>query len=197
MIATLRGLLTQSTPSSVVIEAYGVGYKVFIPVSLFQKLPQLQEVCFLHTSFIVRENSQALYGFEREGERDLFDTLLTISGIGPKVALNLLGHLSEEELYKIVEEENLQGLCRVPGIGKKTGERFLVEMKSKVKGVTPKGILKEKPHSTLQDAMSALIHLGYNQQTAQKALQKTLEHHPEEEKNLAKLITLALKYTAI
>jgi len=199
MIAHIKGNLVSASPSSVIIEAGGLGYKVFIPASLFGQLPALESCVLLHTSFVIRELSQALYGFLSIQERDLFDALLNVSGIGPKIALSLIGHLSVFQLQQALTQPDINILCKVPGVGKKLAERLTIEMRDKISAflthhpsefALPIGF--DQRSQNIQDAMSALINLGYNQATAQKAIKKTLPTLPEEF-DLAALITQALK----
>ncbi len=199
MYAYVKGKLTYSTPIFAVLEAAGVGYKLFIPAHVYGRLPPLGSEVQLHTSFIVRELSQALYGFLSMQERDLFEALLGVTGIGPKLALSLIGHLSVYDLHQAISIGDIPTITKVPGIGKKTAERLFIEMRDKLPGLMPTDLsdlavqMPSDPNARkISDAMSALINLGYNQITAQKAIKKTLS-----EKNetipLAELITYALK----
>lgn len=192
MIAQIRGTLLQILATDVIVEAAGIGYRIFIPVSAHAKLPSIGQMLLLHTSFIVREQSQALYGFLSAAERDFFEVLLGVSGIGPKTALSILGHLPLFDLQAAINNRNVLSLSKVPGIGKKTAERLIVEMRDKVSLMA---VPQDSPATDgkVADAMNALVHLGYNQQTAKKALQKVLELHGED-LDLSALITAALKH---
>lgn len=199
MIAYIKGILIQATSSFAIIETSGLGYKVFIPSSLLGKLPQIQEQVILHTSFVIRELSQTLYGFLSSQERDLFEALMNVTGIGPKMALSVIGHLSGSELHQAILNHDIITLSKVPGIGKKTAERLIIEMRDKIAALLPLDpseftvSLKSDPQAQkISDAMSALINLGYNQMTAQKAMKKTLKDLPENSE-LGDLITAALK----
>lgn len=200
MFAHIRGALSYSSPLYVVVEAGGIGYKLFIPASLHAQLPQNGEALLLYTAFIVRELSQTLYGFISGQERDLFEVLLGVSGIGPKTALSLIGHLSTHNLYEAISNNDIPKICKVPGIGKKSAERLIIEMRDKLPTLFAEkpALLSEngKKHAThvqvVNDAMSALINLGYTQATAEKAIKKTLKDSPEAVE-LAQLITLSLK----
>ena len=154
----------------------------------------------MHTSFIVREQLQSLYGFLTEEERELFELLLNVSGIGPKTALALIGHLDSVTLHKAVSSHDVTTISKVPGIGKKTAERLILEIKDKLPacgGVDlahPTSFSPSDPRAQqISDAMSALINLGYNQAIAQKAIKRSLQDLPEST-NLASLITGALKH---
>lgn len=187
MIAYIKGILTYTSVIHVVIEAQGVGYQVFIPASLYGKLPNMGEKLLLHTSFIVREQSQTLYGFLNAEERDLFELLLKVSGIGPKLALSLIGHMPTSDLCQAINSGDLATLCRIPGIGKKSAERLIIEVKDKLltTNITAENTLAN-------DALSALLNLGYQRSVAQKAITKTLEKS-ENTPDLSALITTSLK----
>lgn len=200
MYAYIKGQLQHADAQYAVLEAGGIGYKIFIPGNLFSKLPHMGETIILHTSFVVREQSQALYGFLTVNERDLFEILLNVSGIGPKTALSIIGHLSMSDLQSAILSGDIPTISRVPGIGKKTAERLIVEMRDKAPSLLtpdPSNLAIHSlcdPHSQqTKDALSALINLGYNQTIAQKAIKKTLSDFPEGI-DLATLITTALKH---
>lgn len=197
MFAFIRGKLIAATPLHCILDAQGVGYKLFIPASALGQLPSVGSDVLLHCAFVVREQSQALYGFITSDERDLFETLLGATGVGPKMALSIIGHLSMEELQQAISHGNHIILCKIPGIGKKTAERLIIEMRDKFKAFslsssTSFAIKVPSHQQTISDAMSALIHLGYSQAVAQKAIQKGVESLSENT-DLAALITLALK----
>lgn len=199
MFAHIRGVLVQATPAFVVLETTGVGYKIFIPANAFGTIPALGDSFILHTSFVVREISQTLYGFIYPAERDFFEGLLGVTGIGPKIALALIGHMPLRELQHAIASEDIATICKIPGIGKKGAERLIIEMRDKVSSslFTSSGIdvnvVLDKSSQSLNDAMNALINLGYNQSTAQKALKKTIKENPET-KDAGLLISIALKH---
>lgn len=200
MYAYIRGKLSYSSPSQVTLETNGVGYQIFIPANLFTRLPQIGEESLLYTSFVVRELSQTLYGFSEAIERDFFEALLNVSGIGPKTALNLIGHMALVDLQQAISDGNIPLIVRVPGIGKKTAERLIIELRDKMAAFAPSTTSPANMHSVagphaqkVSDAMNALVHLGYNQVNAQKAIKKSLNDLPESI-NLADLITHALKH---
>lgn len=199
MYAYIRGELIQSTPMSVVIETGGIGYCIYIPLSVFSKLPQLGSVLLLHTSYIVRELSQSLYGFLTAQECHVFEMLMDVSGVGPKLALSIVGHLQLHDLKNAILNHDIMKICKVPGVGKKTAERLIIELRDKIITTLPPDpsdhsiqISHDPKMQQLRDAMSALINLGYNQVTAQKAIKKAMQDAPEE-LNLALLITNSLK----
>jgi Holliday junction DNA helicase RuvA len=200
MYAYIKGKLSYTSPTYVIVEANGIGYQVHVPASLYGHLPSLDANILLYTSFIVREQSQALYGFLSANERDLFEQLLNISGIGPKTSLSLIGHLPAQALCQAIAANDSASICKVPGIGKKTAERLIIEMRDKISelsGIHPSDFaiqLKGDPREqAIRDAMSALINLGYNQVTAQKAIKKTLGEMPDTI-DLAQLITTSLQH---
>ncbi len=200
MFAYLKGQLVNHSSSQVILEVNGVGYLIFIHSRVSGQLPALGELVHFYTTFVIREFSQTLYGFLDSQEKDLFEVLMNVSGIGPKLALSLLGHLTLNELHTAVSRPDLPTLCRVPGVGKKTAERLIVELKDKLP-LLLKGQFSDFAMSTnqdaksihLQDAMLALINLGYNQNSAQKALKQSIKDLPETA-DLALLITTALKH---
>lgn len=200
MIAYVKGELTFCAPGSVIIETGGIGYKISIPASVFGKLPNLNAFLFLHISHVIREQSQTLYGFLTIQERDLFEALMGVTGIGPKLALSLIGHLSLNSLCHAIANQDLSAISKVPGIGRKTAERLCIELRDKLSNLhfpedctsLATALPKDAQSSKVKDALSALINLGYNQNTAQKAIKKTLDESTTE-LDLASLITFSLQ----
>lgn len=198
MFAYIKGMLVSANPSYAVVDVNGVGYAIFIPCRALGELPKLGQVVHLYTTFVVRESSQALYGFLTGQERDLFELLTNVSGVGPKLGLSLIGHLTFSELQAAIAHQDLPTLCRVPGVGKKTAERLVVELKDKLPHLMPLVAanmaipVPDSQSPIAQDAMFALMNLGYNQSTAQKAIKQSLKDLPETV-DLALLITTALK----
>lgn len=199
MIAQIRGKLVKATPGYVIIDAGGVGYKVLIPASAYPHLPALDSLLLLLTALITRDQSQQLFGFLSEQERDFFEEVINISGIGPKTALNLIGHLPLDKIQQVVMEHDSGALSKVPGIGKKTAERLILELRDRftksTKSFGPSDFsMKLDPRTqTILDGMNALINLGYTQAVAEKAIKKTLKDS-EETPDLAWLITAALNH---
>lgn len=191
MFDYITGKLVRCSYEYVTVETAGIGYRIMIAPNCQEKFPALHSTLTLHLSFVIREFSQVLYGFLQESERALFEILLNVSGVGPKLALSMIGHISAENLQKALFNKDLTALCRIPGIGKKTAERLLLELKGialhtiDMKELSPEGGL-------LQDAVSALINLGYSQTTAQRAVSKTLESS-KEMRDLSLLITESLR----
>lgn len=200
MISFVKGILTHTSPIKVTIDVNGIGYLIFIPTHLYNQLPSLKEEVLLHTSFVIREFSQALYGFLSPMERDMFEVLLDVSGVGPKLALSIVSHLSLKELQQAISNRQINALCKVPGIGKKTAERLTIELQDKLASLAPHHAADfaiPAPFNTrdqqINDAMRALINLGYTQLSAQKAIKESMKELPEEI-DVASLITTALKH---
>jgi len=202
MIAFLRGHLLIKTPQYTVIDVHGVGYKVFIPLSTFPKLPSHQEEVTLHTYTNVREDAIQLYGFLSTEERDFFITeerdffimLLTISGIGPKMGLNIMSGPSLSDLMEIVDQGDVKRLSMIPGVGKKTAARIVLELKEKL---VPLSSLDEKrgiDTKIATDALSALMNLGYPRVQAHEAIRVAGEVF--QEMSLEELLREALKKLA-
>jgi Holliday junction DNA helicase RuvA len=166
MIASLRGKLISKRPDGLVIEVGGVGYHVNVPLTLLSNLPNEKEDIFLHIYTYVREDAIQLYGFQTEDEKKIFLILLNISGIGPRIALNILSTIPPDKFHKAIDTEDVAFLCRVPGLGKKTAHRIILELKEKLPSI------KDKKDDIFEDTLSALINLGYKSNVALEALQK-------------------------
>jgi holliday junction DNA helicase RuvA len=193
MFDYITGKLTKVSSDSATVEANGIGYRMYASTSCISRLPALASHVTLYVSFVVREFAHTLYGFLEEQERELFEALLNISGIGPKTALAIIGHMNVEELTDALIRKDTQALCRVPGIGKKTAERLLVELKDTLAKLSVQPIHPSSPKNSLSyDAVSALVNLGYSPLIAQKAVKKVLDIHAEPS-DLPTLITLSLK----
>lgn len=194
MYSFLRGHLKEANLAHIILEVNGIGYKIFVPISLFAKLPPLESSCLVHTSYVVREFAATLYGFLESDERNLFEVLQNVSGVGPKMALNLIGHLDLASLHHAIHHDSIDVLCKVPGIGRKTAERLIVELRDKLQYV-PSELsvaisLPQNAHH--KDAVNALVNLGYQGAVAQKAIKKSLQELPENA-DLSTLITHALR----
>lgn len=171
MISRLVGELAGKAPPFVLVDVHGVGYEVQVPMSTFYNLPELGAKVTLLTQFIVREDAQLLFGFLTAGERESFRELVKISGVGPRIALALLSGLSTEELAQAVSAQDTSRLVKVPGIGKKTAERLLLELKGKLAPAlaTPGWVATSDAQG---DILQALIALGYSDKEAQAALKQ-------------------------
>ena len=171
MIAHLRGRLITRHPNQAIVDAGGVGYDVTISVPTFSELPPLGGEVSLHIHTHVREDQIALYGFLRPEEKQLFEKLLTVSGIGPKLAITILSGMPTEEMVNAIRGNDVARLTKIPGIGKKTAERMVLELRDKlaVAGNEPAAVMPS--FSALQeDVLSALVNLGYQRAAAEKAL---------------------------
>ena len=172
MIAYLQGQLAEALPTQVVIDVHGVGYEVLIPLSSFDKLPPLGQAVRLLTHLAIREDAHLLYGFMTSAERELFRSLINnVSGIGPKIALNILSGMPVEAFRAAVANSDFKSLAQISGIGKKTAERIVVELRDKIGAsgpLAPSGTVRALglADQTLNDAVLALVALGYKQNEA-------------------------------
>jgi holliday junction DNA helicase RuvA len=169
MIGRITGTLAEKNPPQLLVEAHGVGYEIDVPMSTFYNLPAVGERVSLLTHFVVREDAQLLYGFLSAGERATFRELLRISGIGPRTALAVLSGLSVGELAQAVMQQQAVRLTKVPGIGKKTAERLLLELKGKL-GPDLASPAAPTRSDAQADIVQALVALGYNERDAGTAL---------------------------
>ncbi len=171
MIGRIAGTLVAKQPPTVVIDVQGVGYEVDVPMSTFYQLPANGTKVTLHTQLIVREDAHLLYGFATEGERQAFRQLLRVSGIGARTALSVLSGMTVDELFLAIALQDAVRLTRVPGIGRKTAERLLLELKDKLAPTS--GAQGASPQASARsDALNALVALGYNEREAAAALSK-------------------------
>ncbi len=167
MIGRLTGTLLEKHPPQVLVEVHGVGYEVDVPMSTFYNLPAVGEQLSLYTHFSVREDAQQLFGFLTAKEREVFRLLIRITGVGPKLALSVLSGLSVDELAQAVALQETGRLTRIPGVGRKTAERLLLELKGKLADVLPAGpAAAATPAGVQADALHALIALGYSDKEA-------------------------------
>jgi Holliday junction DNA helicase RuvA len=167
MIGRLTGTLLEKNPPQVLIDVHGVGYEVDVPMSTFYNLPASGEKTTLLTHFVVREDGQYLYGFGSESERYAFRQLLKISGIGARMALAVLSGLSVSDLAQAIARQEVGRLIKVPGIGKKTAERLLLELRGKLADALPSAALAVE--DSQHDILNALLALGYNDREAASA----------------------------
>jgi holliday junction DNA helicase RuvA len=171
MIGRITGILLEKNPPQVLVEAAGVGYEIDVPMSTFYLLPKTGDKVALFTHMVVREDAQLLYGFATDTERTTFRTLLKVSGVGPKVALAVLSGMSVNDLAEAVATQESGRLTKVPGIGKKTAERLLLELKDKLKvdvRISVGGDVSKTSHTA--DVLNALIGLGYSEREALAAV---------------------------
>ena len=168
MIGRISGLLAEKNPPEILVDCNGVGYEVLVPMSTFYNLPALGEKVSLLTHFVVREDAQILYGFGNAPERAAFRQLIKISGVGPRTALSVLSGMSVEELAQAVTAQEVGRIIKVPGIGKKTAERLLLELKGKLG--PDMGITVSVANDVQSDILQALVALGYSDRDAALAL---------------------------
>ncbi|MDE1943583.1 MAG: Holliday junction branch migration protein RuvA [Betaproteobacteria bacterium] len=181
MIGRLSGILLQKMPPQILLDVQGVGYEVDVPMSTFYDLPAAGQPVTLFTHLVVREDAHLLFGFLTEGERSLFRQLLRISGVGPRLALAVLSGLSVAELADAVQRQDSARLTRIPGVGKKTAERLLLELKEKL---VPQGAVAPvagMPVAAASEIGHALAALGYNEREASWALRQLPADLPLEE----------------
>lgn len=180
MIGRLKGILLEKNPPELLVDVNGVGYELEAPMSTFYQLPAIGQEVTLHTHLIVREDAQYLCGFATDSERQLFRNLIKVNSVGAKLALGILSGISASEFARCVEEKDTMALTRLPGVGKKTAERLIIEMRDRLKNLD----IEFKPSATsavrgeerqdnnaARDALSALVALGYKPQEASRLLQ--------------------------
>ncbi|MFC5077279.1 Holliday junction ATP-dependent DNA helicase RuvA [Vibrio thalassae] len=183
MIGRLRGTLIEKQPPELLIEVGGVGYEIQMPMSCFYELPEIGQEAIIYTHFVVREDAQLLYGFNSVRERALFREVIKANGVGPKLGLGILSGMSATQFVACVEREDISTLVKLPGVGKKTAERLVVEMKDRLKGwgagdlFTPAtdaapvdSIGAMKADGAEEEAVSALLALGYKPTQASKVV---------------------------
>ena len=176
MIAYLRGKLLEKDPARVVVDVNGVGYEVFVPLTTSSVLPDRGADVAIDIHTHVREDVIALYGFSTRRERAIFEKLMTISGIGPKLAMTILSGGSVDDLVDAIKRNDLPRLTSIPGVGKKTAERIVVELRDKLQDFT---VLVSEKTTTESDVLSALENLGYNRVLAESAMRRALDGERE------------------
>ncbi|MGD1074968.1 MAG: Holliday junction branch migration protein RuvA [Thermodesulfovibrionales bacterium] len=170
MIGSLRGKLISKRPDNVLVEAGGVGYLVSVPVNLLSTLPIEGSEVFFYVHTHVREDALQLYGFLSEDDKKIFTTLLGVTGIGPKMALNILSGIPVKDFLLALDTEDVAMLCRIPGLGKKTAHRLILELKEKLPAA-----VREPKDRVFEDTLSALVNLGYKRSQAQESLEMALK----------------------
>lgn len=178
MIGRLKGVLVEKQPPHLVIDVQGVGYELEAPMSSIFRLPGLGQPVELYTHFVVREDAQLLYGFSTKEERALFRTLIRVNGVGPKMGIAILSGIGADDFARCVNQDDSAALVKIPGVGKKTAERLIVEMRDKMRDWLPvesdfaltAGLPADSANSALQEAESALLSLGYKPAQASKAV---------------------------
>ncbi len=201
MIGQIRGKLIEKNPPEILMEVGGITYELQIPMSTLYQLPELGRDVLLHTHFVVREDAQLLYGFYDKGDKAMFRALIRVNGVGPKLALGILSSMDVNEFVRTVRNNDVTTMVNLPGIGKKTAERLIIEMRDRLSewdtsassptsaslGLAEAGIKK--------DAETALIGLGYKPPQATRAISQVLKDNPEISDN-EELIRLSLKSMA-
>lgn len=197
MIGFLSGKLAVKAPPMLVLDVNGVGYEVEAPMTTFYNLPALGESVKLYTHLVVREDAHILFGFSTEADRAMFRTLIKVNGVGPKLALTILSGQSAEEFHRCIENNDTQALVRLPGVGKKTAERLIVEMRDRLPGLAGASSVVgvgsiQAGNNFKQEAIGALCSLGYKPQDASKMVQNI----SAEGKSCEDIIRLALQGAA-
>jgi Holliday junction DNA helicase RuvA len=171
MINFLRGKLVVKAPPLLVLDVQGVGYEIEAPMTTFYELPALGVEITLHTHLVIREDSHSLFGFATEADRTLFRTLIKVNGVGPKLALTILSGQSAEQFHQCIHDNDIQTLMRLPGVGKKTAERLVIEMRDRLPNLGESVTLMPIVGNAKQEAVSALCSLGYKPLDASKMVQ--------------------------
>ena len=183
MIGRIRGVLVDKKPPEIQIDVAGICYEVQVPMSTLYQLPELGKEITLHTHFVVREDAQLLYGFFEEKDKSMFRSLIKINGVGPKMALGILSSMEANEFVRAVRSNDINAMVKMPGIGKKTAERLLIEMRDRLKDWDGEEGGIQVPVSAgasiTSDAETALISLGYKPQQAAHAIAAVLKTNPE------------------
>jgi Holliday junction DNA helicase RuvA len=177
VIAQVRGRLVRKEPQEAIVDVGGVGYRVAIPLSTFYRIGEAGDEVTLLTHTHVREDTLALFGFLTSGEQALFERLIAVSGVGPKLALSILSGIEAPDLVAALRSSDVARLTRIPGVGKKTAERLVLELKDKVQGLaaTEEAAPAGPPSASKEDLVSALVHLGYSRPEAERGVDRALE----------------------
>lgn len=190
MIASVRGLVQHVGVQEVVLEVGGIGLRIVVPQAALDPSPVIGQAMFLHTRLVVRDDSLNLFGFSTPEQREVFDLLLQVSGVGPRLAISILSHLSPDALRVAVAADQPQALSKVPGIGRKTAEKIIFHLKDRLGAAEPAGSLALEADN---DVVSALTALGYTLIEAQSAVQSIPANAPTD---VAARVRLALQYLA-
>jgi Holliday junction DNA helicase RuvA len=180
LIAQLRGRLLRKEPQEAVVDVGGVGYRVTIPLSTFYRIGEPGTEVTLLTHTHVREDALALFGFLTPVEQALFERLIAVSGVGPKLAVGVLSGIEAPDLVAALRSSDLARLTRIPGVGKKTAERLVLELKDKMQDLpSAEATAPEAPRAAADDLVSALVHLGYSRPEAERGVERALREHGE------------------
>ena len=193
MIGFLRGKLLRKQPPHLLIDVQGVGYEVEAPMSTFYDLPDVGSEVVLHTHLSIRDDAHVLFGFGSEAERRFFRSLIKVNGVGPKLALTILSGISVDGFVRCVQENDTASLTRLPGIGKKTAERLVVEMRDRLDDVGGAAIAAGARANPRDEALSALVSLGYKPQEAAQMLRGVKEEGLSSEELIRRALQGALR----
>ena len=189
MIAQISGTLAQKVPGEIIVDVGGVGYQVLIPLNVFYQLPEIGAPVSLQIHTHVREDALQLFGFNDRAEKQIFLLLISVSGIGPKLAVNILSGIPAEELARALREGDQLRLVAIPGVGRKLAERMIVELKDKLATLSTAGVESAKPEigsQVMLDAVSALVNLGYKRPEAEKTVREVLKNGDRSLENVLK-----------
>jgi len=200
MIARISGILIQKSVTHCVVDVHGTGYRIIVPLSTFYELPKEDQPVVLHIHTHVREDAISLYGFHTREEREVFQMMISVSGIGPKLAINILSGIAAGELIRAVTEEDLKRLTGIPGVGKKTAERMILELKDKAAklgrdDVTVCTVAVKTGDQVKEDALSALVNLGYKGSAVKDVVDRIMREAAETP-SLDQLLKQALRTLA-
>ena len=184
MIGQIEGTIIEKNPPEILVEVAGITYEILVPMSTLYQLPELGELVRLHTHFSVREDAQTLYGFFDAEAKKMFRSLVRVNGVGPKMALGILSGMSVEDFVQAVRNNDSEAMVRMPGIGKKTAERLIIEMRDKIiewgsEDNVGSDLSLQTKSSFTKDAEIAMINLGYKPQQAARAIAQVLKVNPE------------------
>lgn len=179
MIGYLTGKLVSKKPTQIILDVNGVGYLVNISITTFEKIPQEKEDISLFTYLSVKEDALDLYGFFTLAEKEMFEMLISVNGIGPKLAQSILSGIEIQELKEALKLGNLSRIIAIPGIGRKTGERLLVELRDKVESIAESFDTVISTSTVKSDAVAALLSLGYNQKISERIVRKLVDAKPD------------------
>ncbi len=184
MIGQIEGTIIEKNPPEILVEVAGITYEILVPMSTLYQLPELGELVRLHTHFSVREDAQTLYGFFDAETKKMFRSLVRVNGVGPKMALGILSGMSVEDFVQAVRNNDSEAMVRMPGIGKKTAERLMIEMRDKMiewgsDDNVGSDLSSQTKSSFTKDAEIAMINLGYKPQQAARAIAQALKVNPE------------------
>jgi Holliday junction DNA helicase RuvA len=199
MIASLSGILKSKSPTEVLLDVNGVGYAVSIPLSTFEKLGAVNSQATLFTHLAVREDALQLYGFATIEERELFRLLLSVNGIGPKIAQGILSGITAADLKSHVSRGNVEALVAIPNVGRKTAERLIIELRDKIDRLqtgSRTDLASDRSASIREQALSALTSLGYQRAAAEKAIRQALNEKNGTSLSVEELIKFALRFTS-